>query len=75
MEEYMQLIDAYFAYEGSITRAASALYIHKNTLQYKLKKMETITGKDIRIPSEAATYYIAREFYRRLWKKERIMRF
>jgi len=75
VEEYMQLIDAYFTYEGSINQAANALYIHKNTLQYKLKKMETITGKDIRIPSEAATYYIAREFYRRLWKKERLIRF
>lgn len=75
IEEYMKLIDAYFAYEGSITRTANSLYIHKNTLQYKLKKMESITGKDIRIPSEAAIYYIAREFYRRLWKKERLTRF
>lgn len=75
VEEYMQLIDVYFTYEGSITQAANALYIHKNTLQYKLKKLETITGKDIRNPSEAAAYYIAREFYQRLHKKERLTRF
>ena len=72
IEEYMQLIETYFAYEGSITKAANALYIHKNTLQYKLKKMEAITGKDIRIPTGAATYYIAKEFYQKLLKKGRV---
>lgn len=67
----MQLIETYFAYEGSITKAANALYIHKNTLQYKLKKMEAITGKDIRIPTGSATYYIAKEFHQKLLKRGR----
>ena len=36
----MMLIEAYFAYDGSINKMADALYMHKNTLQYKLKRWQ-----------------------------------
>lgn len=66
-ESYMEIISAYFAYEGSITQISEKLYIHKNTLQYKLKKLESITGVDIRLPSGAATYMIALLFYQKIY--------
>lgn len=66
---YMSLIECYFAYDGSITKMAEALYMHKNTLQYKLKKMIEITGKDIRLPSDATIYYMALRFYQRLYRE------
>lgn len=71
---YMSLVDSYFIYDGSITRMAEALYMHKNTLQYKLKKMAEITGKDIRLPSHAPVYYMALRFYQRLYREENEVR-
>ncbi|XCP83549.1 sugar diacid recognition domain-containing protein [Roseburia hominis] len=64
--DYIQLIEYYFAYEGSITKMAEALYMHKNTLQYKLKKLAEVTGKDIRQLSNAPIFYMALAFYRKL---------
>lgn len=64
--DYINLIECYFAYEGSITKMADALYMHKNTLQYKLKKLAEITRKDIRQPSNTPVFYMALTFYRKL---------
>ncbi len=65
--DHMNLIEHYFAYEGSVGKMAEALYMHKNTLQYKLKKLSAITGKDIRQPSNGAIYYMALAFYQKLY--------
>ena len=40
LRRWIGLLEAYFAAEGSIQAAADALYIHKNTLQYRLKRLE-----------------------------------
>lgn len=66
--DFMHLLEYYFAYEGSIGKMADALFMHKNTLQYKLKKLADLTGKDIRLPSCAAIYYIALSFYHKLYQ-------
>lgn len=68
LQEYMLLIEKYFAYEGSISKISEALYMHKNTLQYKLKKLAELTGKDIRLPSNAAIFYVALSFYQKLYQ-------
>lgn len=64
--DYMNLIEYYFTYEGAVSKIAEALYMHKNTLQYKLKKLAEVTGKDIRQPSDAPIFYMALVFYQRL---------
>lgn len=66
LDAYMKLIEVFFEEEGSVTRMADRLYMHKNTIQYKLKKMETFNGRDIRTPVGAAVYYMALQFYRTL---------
>lgn len=38
----IQTIEAYFSFEGSITKAASALHIHKNTLLYRINRIFTV---------------------------------
>lgn len=63
VKTYVSLVEAYFTYDGSLTKISEALFMHKNTLQYKLKKMAAITGLDIRRPSQAAPYYMALTFY------------
>lgn len=64
--DYMHLIEHYFAYEGAVGKMAESLFMHKNTLQYKLKKLAEVTGKDIRRPSDAVIFYMALAFYQKL---------
>ena len=43
---WILLLDTYYSCEGSITEAAGKLFIHKNTLQYRLKRLYEKTGYD-----------------------------
>ena len=61
-----QMLDAYFAAEGSLSAAADALYIHRNTLQYRLRQLAEDTGLDARKPSNAPMLYVALQFVREL---------
>lgn len=63
MKEYIGLLEAYFAAEGSLSEAAEILYIHKNTLQYRIKRLKEITGLDLRLPSQTSGLYLAMLFY------------
>lgn len=62
--EEMALLEAYFLTDGSLNAAAAALFIHKNTLQYRLRRLAEETGLDVRKPSDAPTLYLAMLFYR-----------
>ena len=66
MREFIYLLEAWFAAEGSLTVAAETLYIHKNTLQYRLKRLAEISGLDVRLPSQAPALYLALLFFREL---------
>ena len=59
----MKIIDVFFEEDGSLARMSEKLYMHKNTIQYKFKKMEALNGRDIRTPDGAAVYYMALQFY------------
>lgn len=56
---WMRVLEAYFAAEGSLSAAADALFVHKNTLQYRLKSLAALTGLDVRRPSQAPALYMA----------------
>lgn len=64
LDAYMKLIEVFVEEEGSLARMSERLFMHKNTVQYKLRKMETLSGRDIRTPVGAAVYYMALQFYR-----------
>lgn len=66
IREFISLLEAWFAAEGSLGAAANALYIHKNTLQYRLKRLAEISGLDVRLPSQAPALYLALQFFREL---------
>ena len=58
--ENIALMKAYFNAQGSIQKAAdNLLYIHKNTLQYRISKLKEITGLDVRKPTESPALYLA----------------
>lgn len=49
----------YFNYSGDINKAAKALFIHVNTLRYRLKKVEEILGKNLTEYDVIVNLYIA----------------
>lgn len=67
---WVRLLQTYFNADGSIERASEQLFIHKNTLQYKLRKLAEQTGYDPRRPSDAALYYLAVQFCSEQYEKQ-----
>ncbi|WP_053217059.1 CdaR family transcriptional regulator [Virgibacillus senegalensis] len=64
-KKHRQLVESvhvFLEHDQSITAASEALFIHKNTLQYRLKKMEQLTGFDPRKFQDAALYWLALAF-------------
>lgn len=47
LDETMQLLQSYIRCNGSITAMAGDLFIHKNTVQYRLRKLLETTGLDV----------------------------
>ena len=62
--EYAGLVKTLYQMDGSISRAADAHFIHKNTLQYKLNKLTRITGRDPRSYKCVPLYSLAILFMR-----------
>ena len=58
-----EFLRAYFDMNGSLREISEKLFIHKNTVQYKLNKLSNLTGYDPRNLSDAALFYIALYFY------------
>jgi carbohydrate diacid regulator len=59
----MILLREYFNTGGSLLACSENLFIHPNTLQYKLRKLVTITGHDVRIVQDSPIFYIGLIFY------------
>lgn len=66
IQEAMHYVDTLYACNGSLTEAASQLFIHKNTLQYKLIKLAEQTGYDPRHTSSVPLYALASIFIKSL---------
>lgn len=59
IDEYAALLNTLYETDGSITRTASAHFIHKNSLQYKLNKLARLTGYDPRSYASIPLYSLA----------------
>ena len=64
-EEFLKTAHLYYKENGSITKAAIALHVHKNTVQYRLHKLESTLGLE-ELPA------FEKEFLIRLCINERI---
>lgn len=60
--EYKQLVNVYEKNNGSITKAAEELFIHKNTLQKKIIRLRKITQLDLRNLTDYLTLALAFKF-------------
>jgi len=68
ISQWIELLEVFYKEEGSITQTAVKLSIHKNTLQYRLKKLKDQTGYDPRSIKYSSLYFNALYFYRDLHK-------
>jgi hypothetical protein len=55
---------AWMAAEGSTSVAAERLHLHRNTVRYRLRRLEETTGRDLAKPAEAAEVFVALECVR-----------
>lgn len=58
-EDDKHLLKTYFQLNMSLKETSEQLFIHKNSLQYKLNRIYTITGYNPRIFADAAVLYTA----------------
>ncbi len=45
--------------EGSVRRVAEGLFVHANTVTYRLRRVQELTGLDPRVPADAAQLVLA----------------
>ena len=58
-DETLTTINKFFENSLNVSETSRQLYIHRNTLVYRLDKLEKITGLDLRIFEDAITFKIA----------------
>ena len=57
-EEMLQTIDMFFRKDLNLSDTARQLFIHRNTLVYRLDKVQRLTGLDLRHFDDAVTFKI-----------------
>lgn len=58
-QETLETLTEFFACNQSVNKTADRLFIHKNTLQYRLNRIKELTGYDPRVFEEAVVLYLA----------------
>ena len=65
-EDIIKTIETFMKLDLNLSEAAKQLYVHRNTLIYRLDKIQKYTGCDIRKFNDACLFKIA--FY--VWKQK-----
>jgi purine catabolism regulator len=55
----VQTIDAYFDHHGNISQTAETLFIHRNTLLYRLDRIQELTGQNLDNPNDRLALQLA----------------
>lgn len=71
-EETLNTINKFFENNLNVSETSRQLYIHRNTLVYRLEKLQKSTGLDVRVFEDALTFRIALmvENYMRYMERE-----
>lgn len=60
----IQTLEKYFQYNGGISEAAKEMYVHRNTYLYRLEKVKTLLGCDLKSPQKLLELQLALLAYR-----------
>jgi purine catabolism regulator len=63
-QEFINTLEAFFAHNGNLSQTAEALYIHRNTLVYRLERIAAITNIDLDKPENRLAIQLALHIYR-----------
>ena len=58
-EETLNTLDKFFENNLNVSETSRQLFIHRNTLVYRIEKLEKTTGLDLRVFDDAVTFKIA----------------
>ena len=58
-EETLETIAKFFENNLNVSETSRQLFIHRNTLVYRLDKLDRATGLDLRVFDDAITFQIA----------------
>ena len=58
-DEILPTIDKFFENSLNVSETSRQLFIHRNTLVYRLDKIQKTTGLDLRVFDDAITFKIA----------------
>ncbi|HEY7932607.1 MAG TPA: PucR family transcriptional regulator ligand-binding domain-containing protein [Solirubrobacteraceae bacterium] len=58
-DELLRSLDVFIEHNGHWERAASALYCHRHTLRYRIKRIEQLTGRDFTSARDRIEFWLA----------------
>ncbi len=62
--ELIHTLQVYFEHNGNLSQAAEALFVHRNTLIYRMERIASITGADLDDPETRLAMQLALHIYR-----------
>lgn len=68
--DLIETLTAYFAHKGNLSQTAEALFVHRNTLLYRMERIREISGLDLDNPETRLSIQLALRAYRLLSARE-----
>ncbi len=66
--ELIHTLQVYFAHNGNLSQAAEALFVHRNTLIYRMDRIASLTGANLDDPEVRLAMQLALHIYRMMEK-------
>ena len=66
--ELIHTLEVYFEHNGNLSQAAEALFVHRNTLIYRMERLAGITGLNLDNPETRLAMQLALHIYRMMEK-------
>ena len=63
-EEFIRTLEAYFKHNANLSQTAEALFVHRNTLLYRMERISQILDLDLDIPENRLAVQLALHIYR-----------
>ena len=67
--EFIHTLEAYFEHHGNLSQTAEALFLHRNTLIYRMERIAAITNLELDKPENRLALQLALRIYRMLGRQ------